>query len=302
MSRRMRVHRRRGRRSPATDPVVTHVDALYASARPALRSPRRFVRDARSDLRVVPATAWRLFVHNIVAQHRQSRLRYAWLVLPAVANTAVWVYLDHQQIVDLGESSLPYAVYVLVGVVFWQLFVDALNAPLASLTAAKPVLTKVKLAHESWIAAGLLEAVFAFLVRSVVVAIVVAIYDVDVGWTVVLLPVLAAVTVLVGASLGLAITPVGLLYDDVGRAIGMATTLAFLLTPVVYVRPTSGTSAYLLRLNPMTYVLEAARAWLTDGEGARPVVVALIGLVATFLLVSVWLLNRVARPHVVARL
>jgi lipopolysaccharide transport system permease protein len=100
-----------------------------------------------------------------------------------------------------------------------------------------------------------------------------------------------------GLALGVLVAPVGLLYADVGRAIGLATGFWFFLTPVIYRMPETG----ILRFNPVTPLLDTTRAWLTSStavaDGFVPVSAA-----AMLLLITAWFLLRLARPHVVAPL
>jgi ABC-type polysaccharide/polyol phosphate export permease len=58
----------------------------------------------------------------------------------------------------------------------------------------------------------------------------------------------------------------------------------------------------LIAANPVTPVLVTARAWLTGGDGADPAAFATVVAVAVLLLVAAWVVYRLARPHLVARL
>jgi lipopolysaccharide transport system permease protein len=40
----------------------------------------------------------------------------------------------------MGETVLPYPVYVFTGTMLWAIFMEAANAPLQQTTAAKPML------------------------------------------------------------------------------------------------------------------------------------------------------------------
>jgi lipopolysaccharide transport system permease protein len=93
------------------------------------------------------------------------------------------------------------------------------------------------------------------------------------------------------------VAPVGLLYADVGRAMGMATGFWFFLTPIIYRVPESG----LLRLNPVTPLLDTTRAWLTASPAATEGFV-FVSVAALILLSFAWFIHRLARPHVVASL
>lgn len=268
------------------------------SASSQLRTPRRLARAVASDLRVVPTTAWRVFVHDVRARHRQSGLGYLWLLLPAVASTLTWVYLSHRGILRLGETAVPYGLYVLAGTMLWQLFVDALNAPLQRLSAARPVLTKARVPHESWIVAGVLETLFAFAIRMALLAVCLVVAGTSAGWALLLAPLGVIALLALGLAIGMLITPLGLLYPDVGRGLAIVVGAWFFLTPVIYPQPETA----LVRLNPVTPVLVTARSWIVGGGDAQPLATAAVFAVSLLLLAFGWLVYRLAQPHLVAQL
>ncbi len=57
---------------------------------------------------------------------------------------------------------------------------------------------------------------------------------------------------LIGTAVGLLITPVGMLYTDIGRAIPLLMQFAMYLTPVVFPDAQGGWAATLFELNPLT--------------------------------------------------
>lgn len=268
------------------------------SADPQLRSLRAFAAAVRADLRVAPPVAWQLFRRRLQAGYRQSWLGYLWLLLPPLATSAAWVYLHAARVLDVGPTDLPYPVYVLTGTLLWQVFADALNAPLQQLSAARAILTKSRIPHEAMLLAGMMEAGFNFLVRLAVLAPVLFWFGVRWSPSLLLAPAGVAALLLLGFAIGLLLTPVGLLYGDVSRGLALAAGIWFFLTPVIYPPRASGPGA----LNPVSPLLVATRGWLTGGgaapaPGMGPVVAASLAALA-----AGWGCYRLARPHLVSRL
>ena len=83
--------------------------------RPALKNPIILFKQMKNDLFLSKELAWRLFIRNISAMYRQTYLGYFWAFLPPIANTLIWVFLNSNNIVDVGESSIPYPVFVMIG-------------------------------------------------------------------------------------------------------------------------------------------------------------------------------------------
>ena len=121
------------------------------SAASELRRPAHFLAEAVGDLRRSPPVAWRLFLRNVQARYRRSALSYVWLLLPSIGGTLVWVYMQSRRIVGIEPTAVPYAVYVFSGTILWQVFVDALNAPIQQLTAGRQMITRSRVPLEALI-------------------------------------------------------------------------------------------------------------------------------------------------------
>ena len=271
------------------------IDTIYSSDA-ELRHPGRFFAEAWDELRRSPAVAWRLFRSSVQARHRRAWLGYLWLLLPTLGTTGVWVYVRSRGLVETGATGVPYVIYALGGTILWQVFAESLVSPLQQLTANRQLVTRSRVPHEALILAGVFETLLNCAVRLVVLGGAMMATGVTAGREVVLVPVGIAALVLLGLTLGLFAAPAGLLYDDVSRALTMIAGFWFFLTPVVYPAPSHG----LLRFNPVTPLVETTRQWLTSGAPLGPFA-AVTGGAAAALVVG-WLLYRLARSHVVARL
>src|SRR4051794_8468984 len=104
---------------------------------PQLAEPRRFARNAAADLRAAPRIAWRLVAAQLRSRTRRAALGYLWFLIPPAAATFLCVYLQSSRILVPAPTPLPYPLHVLAGVLLWQIFVEALNAPVQQLLAAR---------------------------------------------------------------------------------------------------------------------------------------------------------------------
>ena len=267
------------------------------SADSELRHPARFLTSAKEDLRHTAAIAWQLFRRNVQARYRRSWLGYAWLLLPIIGTTLVLVFIHGRRIIVIAPPEIPYPVHVLAGMALWLTFLDALNAPLQSLGAGRQLVTRSRVPLEAIILAGVLEALLNCAARLLVLAVVLFAYDVPIGSGLLLAPIGIAALTLLGLAFGVFLAPAGLLYEDVNRAVAMVTGFWFFLTPVIYRAPEEG----ILRLNPVTPLLETTRAWLTSSTPALDGF-AIVSAAAAALLLVAWALLRLARPHLVERL
>jgi lipopolysaccharide transport system permease protein len=254
------------------------------------------------DLFASRELAWRLFVRDISAQYRQSVLGYFWVFIPPLVASLPFIYLNSQGIVKIGGTPIPYAAYAIIGTIIWQVFVDALNAPLRTVTIAKPVLARINLPREAILLSALAQVVLGFLVRLILLIGVLAWFRIMPPATAVLFPVGVFSLILAGFVIGILITPLGLLYNDVQQTLPIVTTFLMLLTPVLYPAPQSGFAAAVAAYNPLTPLVTATRDWLTIGTTADMFSFVVITLFALAFLLLGWTAMRVAMPHLIARI
>jgi len=267
-----------------------------------LRHPVRLLRKMGTDLLQARELAWRLLVRDLKSQYRQSLLGYVWAFLPPLVMTFTFVFLNSQNIISVAETSIPYPAYVMIGMLLWQNFVDAMNSPLKVVTSNKAMLIKINFPREALIMAGIGEVFFNFMIRLVLLVPLYFIYDIPVSGSLMLFPVGVAGLFFLGLLIGILLTPVGLLYGDVQRGLVLVTGFWLLLTPIVYPPAKSGFAATLSSWNPVSPLLITTRNWLTAAPNESLTAFALVAGGSFVLLFFGWVLYRVSLPHLIARM
>ena len=281
--------------------MTGHPITLYTPESP-LRQPARFVREMFGDLMASRGLAWRLFLRDLTAQYRNSLLGYLWVFAPPVLASVPFIYLDSAGVLRMGDTPIPYAAYATVGTIIWQTFVDALNSPLRTATAARSILTRINFPREAILISGLMQVGFSFLVRLVLLIVIFAAFGLVPAATTPLFFVGMASVALTGFTIGLLLTPIGLLYGDVQHSLPIASTFLMLLTPVLYPVPASGPAALIATLNPLTPLVTTTRDWLTTGLSPHTGGFVVVSMVTLTLLLAGWIAYRLALPHLIARL
>ena len=267
-----------------------------------LASPGSLVRDMLRDLVASRELAWRLAVRDISSQYRLAFLGFLWAIILPLANTVVWVMLSQSGIVKVGGTGLPYAAYVFTGTMLWAILMEALNMPLQVLTASKAMLAKINFPREALLVAGVYQTLFNALIKMVIMVAALALMGIYPSWSLLLFPVGLFSLILVGTAIGLLITPIGLLYGDVGRAIPVLMQFLMYLTPVVLPTPQGGLLAKVFQLNPMTPLVVTARGWLTGGLLEPSGYFLLVNLAALAVLLMMWVVFRLAMPILIERM
>jgi lipopolysaccharide transport system permease protein len=275
--------------------------AVYSSE-PILQTPTGLLALMYRDLLNSRELGWRLFVRDLSAQYRQSLLGVTWALLPPILIGLVFIVLHSKNVIQLAPTAIPYPVFALVGTLYWQIFVDALNAPLQSVSGAKSILTRVQFPREALILSALYTVLFAAFLKGLVLLGVLFFFGIPLQYGLLLAPLAIGALIVLGLGIGLALTPLGLLYTDVSSALVVVVQIWFFATPVVYLAPESWPLSLVSTLNPVSPLLTAARDLTTLGSVSNPLSLILASGLACAGLLGAWILYRVALPITIERL
>lgn len=254
------------------------------------------------DLKASRSLAWRLMVRDISARYRQSALGIVWAFLPPLVTAMTFVLLSRAALINVGPTSAPYPVFVLVGAVYWQLFTESLTAPLKMIENSRSMLAKINFPREALILSGMGQVLFDFAIRTSILFAALLIYRVPLTWGLLAAPLIAMSLLILGTMLGLLLAPLGALYSDVSTALPTVTGLWFFLTPVVYPPPQSWPYSLLAQVNPVSPLLIASRDMTIQGYMHNlPTFLIMCGIAFAGLLVM-WVLYRVSLPILIERM
>ena len=254
------------------------------------------------DLIASRGLASRLAVRDISAQYRQAFLGILWAFFLPLANTVTWVFLSRAGIVSVGETAMPYAAYVFTGTMLWAILLDAINAPLRQTNAARAMLAKLNFPREALVVSGIYLTLFNGGIKIALLIGALVTLGLNSGWHVLLLPFGVLSLILVGTALGLLITPVGMLYTDVGLALPLLMQFLMYASPVVFPMPKEGWAATLFTINPLTPLIVTTRDWAAGSSPEFLGYFLAVNAAALVLLFVVWVAYRLAMPILIERM
>jgi lipopolysaccharide transport system permease protein len=267
-----------------------------------IRHPITLLKEMFRDLKASRELALRLVIRDISAQYRQTALGYFWAIFPPLVTSLVLILLKSSAVMDIKGIDIPYPAYVMMGTVFFQLFVDALNAPLKVVTESKAIITKINLPREAFILSGMGQVLFSFGVKIILLVGTFLYFKVNISWTTVLLPIPLLGMLLLGTMLGIFLIPIGLLYKDIQSTLLIATQGLVFLTPVAYPPTVEGTLGKIMNMNPVTPLLMGAKNLVTHGiPGNLIPFFTVFGLTLIFLFIG-WVIYRLAIPIIIERI
>ena len=196
--------------------------------------------------------ALQLTRRDVSAQYRQSYFGILWLFITPLASAAIWVFLNSSGTITITDTGIPYPVYAFSGTLIWSILLESINAPMSSTNAARGIISKINFPKEALVLSGIYKLLFNSSFKVLLLVVFIFAFGVGFHWSLLLLPLVLVMAVVFGTSLGLLITPIGLLYSDVSRLISMGLSLLMYITPVVYGIPKTGVMKTIMTYNPFT--------------------------------------------------
>ena len=208
---------------------------------------------------------------DLLLRYKQTAMGFGWAVFMPLVNTVIFaVIFTRVARLDVG---LPYPLYAYCGLLTWNFTASALRFALSSLTTNPTLVTKVYFPREIFPFSAVIVSAVDFAVGGVVLVALMAYYG---HWpapgALVFLPVIVLVQVLFTAGLALVLAMSNLFYRDVKYLFDVLITVWMFATSVVYpIDTVGGWTGVLMRVNPMTPIIDAYRAVLLRGSAPDPV-------------------------------
>lgn len=266
-----------------------------------LRHPTALAREMATDLWAARGLAWRLMVRELRASYRGSVVGVLWIVLPPVVMSAAFSLAREAAIVQVGPTRVPYPLYVMLGTMLWQTFIEASYGQITALITARPLLARIMFPREAIVMAKIGALCVHLVLKVLLAALLLVWFETTPSARACWAPFAVVPLVVLGTGVGLTLAPMSLLYPDISRGFLLLVGVWLFLSPVAYPVPDSGTLALVVRLNPMTPLIETVRELATGSALSCPRQFALVSALAVLLLPVSWLVHRLVLPFAIER-
>ena len=246
--------------------------------------------------------AKQLAIRDIKAQYRQSYLGIVWAFITPLSTALVWIILNNSGTVKVTDTGVPYPVFVFSGTLLWSIITESINLPMSSTNAAKGILSKINFPKEALILSGVYKMLSNSALKIALLLFFIGVYGVGFHLSLLVFPLAFLGLIFFGVTIGLYITPIGMLYNDIGKIISLGLGFLMYVTPVVYGTPKDGLMKTLMELNPLTPLLMTTRnlAVGMPADYAMSYLVILLVCIPFFLLGLVF--YRISIPILVERM
>jgi lipopolysaccharide transport system permease protein len=180
---------------------------------------------------------------------------------------------------------------------------DAVNSPLNQTINAKQMLAKINFPREALVVSGIYQTLFNGAIKLTLLIIALIFWGIYPGWSVICFFLGILSLILTGTALGLLLTPMGVLYTDIGKSLPLLLQFLMYFTPVVFPMPESGGwAATIFNLNPLTPLIMTTRNWLIDFKTGFLGNFILVNIVVFLIILVVWIIYRIAMPILIERM
>lgn len=216
--------------------------------------------------------AWR----DIKVRYKQTVLGVAWALLQPLMSMFIFTVF-FGNFARIPSEELPYSLFVLIGLIFWNYFSGILSRASNSLIENEGIVKKVYFPREilplSTIGANLVDFGVSFILLLIVSFYFHFVPNI---YIFLIIPLGIAIGTLGASGLGLLLSAFNVKYRDVRYILPFFIQMMMFLTPVIY--PTSimrPSFRYLIALNPMTGVINMIRMVFAGGTNIDWVILSI---------------------------
>lgn len=231
---------------------------------------------------------YQLTLRDLLLRYKQTVMGFGWAVFMPLVNTAVFSVIFTR--VARVETPVPYPLFAFCGFVVWNFFASSLRFSVLSLTSNSNLVQKVYFPREIFPFSSVLVCAVDLAVGFVVLAALMAYYHVAPTAALLALPVVIAVNLVFTASIALLLAMANLFYRDVKYLFEVLITVWMFATSVMYpVEAVHGRLGALMRINPMTQMVEAYRSVILYGRMPDPAAFGVTAMLSVAILLISWL-------------
>ena len=211
---------------------------------------------------------YQLFRREFLAVQSQSLVGVLWVFLMPLISVGVFILLNRSGIFNIGDIDVPYPIYALLGMAFWQFFAVGLRESSNSLVRASTMIIRINFPKKVLVFAAIGKSLISFLFQFVIVLLLFLSYGIAPSSSILLLPIFMIPMLLLTVGLGFIASLLNSIMRDVGNLLSILIMFLMFCTPVLYSTPTVGRFAELTMYNPLFYLVSVPRELILTGSSS----------------------------------
>lgn len=209
---------------------------------------------------------YQLFKRDFSTIYKQTLIGILWIFVMPIINVFIFILLSHSGIFNYGKIGVPYPLYALLGMSFWQLFSSGVINASGALTAVGDMITRINFSKKSLVIATIGKPIISFFIQLILIVVLFIVYKIAPSKGIVLVPFVIIPIIFLTMGLGFIISLLNAIIKDTGTLLSVSMTLLMYVTPVLYAKPEVGILSQITKYNPMYYMLSAGRDLILYGK------------------------------------
>ena len=194
-------------------------------------------------------------LRDLKVKYRGSVLGYVWAIIPQIATALLFTILASRRVFNMGETELPYLIHLLWSISLWQLFASTIMNSQNSLKLSGNLILKVNFERVSIVIASIIPSLVDFTIRLLPIIAAFIWYGFLPAYSAVMLIWVVILVVMMALGVGLILSCINLVINDIGNAVSVLLTFGIFMAPILYPPPVTGIFVYVNTLNPFSPLL-----------------------------------------------
>lgn len=200
-----------------------------------------------------------LTLREIKVRYKQTFLGAAWAILQPASLTVIFTIV-FGVFLKVDSGSAPYPVFAYSALLPWTLFNTAVTFGSLSVVNNGNLVTKVYFPREILPLASIGVAIFDFIMATIVFAVILIFYNIQIGLAILYFPVFVLLILLLTTGVSFILSTLNVLFRDIKFVVPLALQIWLYLTPVIYsTGQVPEKYRVFLKLNPLVPLIEGAR-------------------------------------------
>jgi ABC-2 type transport system permease protein len=210
-----------------------------------------------------------LVITDFKLRYQGSVLGYAWSLVRPLALFIILLTV-FGFILKIGSNIPHYPIYLLLGIVLWNFFLEATNNGLQSIVSRSGIIRKLNFPRYVIVVSGTISALINLGISLVVVLIFMLFSGIHLGLSALWFPLILIELYAFALALSFFLAALYVKYRDITYMWELLLQAAFYATPILYplslVQDKSPLIAKLMMLNPMAQIIQDSRYVLVSKE------------------------------------
>lgn len=214
--------------------------------------------------------AFRFGQRDVILRYRQTAIGVVWVLLQPLAAAGIFSIV-FGNLASLPSDGVPYFLFSYVGMLGWNLFNGLVSRASGSLVANQSLVAKVFFPRMLVPISSVFAVLIDFAVALVLGFVLLAVYGVNPGWGILMLPVWVTCILLFAMGISLATSALMVKYRDVSYVIPWVLQVGLYATPIAYsLSVVPDNFRWLFYGNPLAWMIELFRSSMLGTIPAEP--------------------------------